>query len=134
MAKLIGEGAKKQGVEVEIKSVEDCIVDDLLKADGVVIGSPTYFSNVSWQIKKLIDESITLYRKDHKLKGKVAGFFTSSGTQKDGEDCIRMLEVAFGYHHEMNMLPGISRAEWGKDEKIAEMCIDYGKALARLLL
>ena len=133
MAELIGEGAGASGVEVELKGVEECEPDDLVEADGVVIGSPTYFSNVAWQVKKLIDESIVLYRKGHQLKDKVCGCFTSSGTHKDAEDCIKMLELAFGVHHKMRVIPGIIRASWDKDEKVSEMCREYGTEIARNL-
>ncbi len=40
---------------MEVKRVEECRLNDLAEADGIVIGSPTYFSNVAWQVKKLID-------------------------------------------------------------------------------
>ena len=99
MAEEISKGAEQLGIDVEVKRAEDCRLDDLVKADGIIIGSPTYFSNVAWQVKRLIDESIVLYR-GRQLRGKVGGCFTSSGTRRDGKDCIRMLELAFGLHHE----------------------------------
>jgi len=61
MAEEIGQGARNFGVSVEIKRVEKCSLNNLAEADGIIIGSPTYFSNVAWQVKKLIDESIGLY-------------------------------------------------------------------------
>ena len=110
MAEKISEGAEQLGVEVEVKRIEECRLNDLVEADGIVIGYPTYFSNVAWQVKRLIDESIALYRKGRQLRDKVGGCFTSSRTRSDGEDCIRMLELAFGLHHKMEMIPGIIRA------------------------
>lgn len=42
---------------------------DILTARVVVIGSPSYFGNVSWQVKKLIDEVYgVLYRMRDKAK------------------------------------------------------------------
>jgi len=131
MAEEIRKGAEKEGVFVEIKRVEDCSLNDLDMADGIVIGSPTYFSNIAWQLKKLIDESIELYRKDHKLKDKVGGCFTSSGTQGDGENCIRMMELAFGLHHRLKMIPGIISMSGEADEVISETCQLYGKDIAK---
>ncbi|RJS68167.1 hypothetical protein CW680_00170 [Candidatus Bathyarchaeota archaeon] len=87
MAEEIGRGARRLGVEVEVKRVEECSLEDLVEADGIVVGSPTYFSNVAWQMKKIIDESVVLYRK-RQLKGKVGGCFTSSGKRRDGENCL----------------------------------------------
>jgi len=134
MAEEIGKGAERLGVNVEVKSVEECGLSDLAEADGIVIGSPTYFSNVSWQVKKLIDESITLYRREHQLRDKVGGCFTSSGTRRDGKDCIRMLELALGFHHKLRIVPGIIRASGDKDEKTNKMCQQYGIRIAKQIL
>ena len=134
MAEEIGEGAERLGVEVEVKRIEECGLNDLVEADGIVIGSPTYFSNVTWQAKKLIDESIALYRKGRQLTDKVGGCFTSSGTRRDGKDCIRMLELAFGLHHKMKMIPGIIRASGDREEGVSKMCQQYGMKVARQIL
>ncbi len=133
MAEEISKGAEQLGIDVEEKRAEDCRLDDLVKADGIIIGSPTYFSNVAWQVKRLIDESIVLYR-GRQLRGKVGGCFTSSGTRRDGKDCIRMLELAFGLHHGMEMLPGIIRTSGDSDEEISKMCREYGMKIAKQIL
>ncbi|MCD6529378.1 flavodoxin family protein [Candidatus Bathyarchaeota archaeon] len=133
MAEEVAKGAESLGVKVELKRVEECRLSDLLEADGIVVGSPTYFSNVAWQIKKLIDESIELYR-GKQLKGKVGGCFTSSGTRRDGKDCIRMLELAFGFHHEMKIVPGIVRASGDDEEETSKTCRRYGMEIAKQIL
>lgn len=130
MAEEIDKGAERIGVNVELKRVEECRLNDLAEADGIVIGSPTYFSNVAWQVKKLIDESITLYRRGQ-LRDKVGGCFTSAGTRRDGKDCIRMLELAFGLHHRPKMIPGIIRASGDSEEEASRMCQQYGADVAR---
>ena len=134
MAEEIGEGAESLGVRVEVKRVEECALNDLAEADGIVIGSPTYFSNVAWQVKKLIDESITLYRRQHQLGGKIGGCFTSAGTRRDGKDCVKMLELAFGFHHQMKIIPGIIRASEDKEEEVSKRCQQYGIEIARQIL
>lgn len=48
------------------------VYDLLLKSDGVIIGTPVYFINVSAQAKALIDRTYALLRSG-KLRGKVAG-------------------------------------------------------------
>lgn len=103
MTEEIAQGAKGLGIAVQVKEIEYCTLNEVAAVDGFVVGSHTYFSNVAWQVKKLIDESIALYRRDRKLRDKVGGCFTSSGTRRDGEDCIRMLELAFGLHHKLNI-------------------------------
>jgi len=134
MAEEIGRGAERLEVKVEVKRVEECTLNDLVEADGIVIGSPTYFSNVAWQVKKLIDESIALYRKAYQLRDKVGGCFTSSGTRRDGKDCIRMLELALGLHHRLKMVPGIIRVSGDRWEEVSDMCQRYGMEIARQIL
>ena len=134
MAEEIGRGAERLGVKVEVKRVEECRLNDLVEADGIVIGSPTYFSNVAWQVKKLIDESIALYRREHQLRDKVGGCFTSSGSRRDGKDCIRMLELALGLHHRLKIVPGIIRASGDSEEEVSQMCQKYGTEIARQIL
>jgi NAD(P)H dehydrogenase (quinone) len=134
MAEEIGKGAERLEVNAQVKSVEECKLSDLVEADGIVMGSPTYFSNVAWQVKKLIDESITLYRKKHQLRGKVGGCFTSAGTRIDGKDCIRMLELTLGFHHNLRIVTGIIRASGDKEEEVSKMCQQYGMKIARQIL
>jgi multimeric flavodoxin WrbA len=44
----------------------------MARADGIIIGSPVYFHNVSAQAKIVMDRTFALL-KDHNLKGKVGG-------------------------------------------------------------
>ena len=51
--------------------------DEILRARLVVIGSPAYFANVSWKIKKLFDEQfhrIYLLEKKRLAKRRIAAF------------------------------------------------------------
>jgi NAD(P)H dehydrogenase (quinone) len=134
MAESIREGAEQFRLKVDLKKIEKCSLKDLLISDGIIIGSPTYFSNVSWQVKKLIDESIILFANNHQLKGKIGGSFTSSATFKDGQSCLKLLELAFGLHHKMKMVPGIIRTSVDKEEKIVEICQQYGSKIAKKIL
>jgi len=134
MAEEIARGADRLGVNVNMKRVEECGPDDLSGIDGLAVGSPTYFSNVAWQAKKLIDDSIVLYNKGHQLEEKVGGCFTSSGSQRDGKDCIRMLELTFGLHHRMKMIPGIVVTDGDRDDKVSRICQEYGMRIAQQML
>jgi len=130
MAKAIAEGMKSSGVEITLSEAGEFDVSSLPNYDGIVLGSPTYFSNVSWQVKKVIDESIVHYG-GGKLKGKVAGIFTSAGTSRDGKDCLKMLELALGLHHKMKVVEGILRVDGESDQEVKKRCLEYGKRLLR---
>ena len=108
-------------------SFEDTVTQPLARA-------PTYFGNVAWQVKKLIDESIELYRKGHALRDKVGGCFTSAGTHRDGKSCIRLLEVTFGFHHRMKIVPGIISTSGDEETQVSKMCQQYGEEIAKQIL
>ena len=130
MAEAIGEATRSSAMNVTVKDVEKFDISLLPNYDGIVVGSPTYFSNMAWQVKKMIDESIVHYR-GGKLKEKVAGIFASAGTEKDGKDCIKMLEIALGYHHGMKAVDGILRVDGEGVKEVEKRCQEYGKMLVK---
>ena len=86
MALAVAKGAEQGGVEITVKKVEQTKTDDLLSADGIIMGSPVYFGQMSAKLKALIDESIKVHKK---LTGKVGAAFTSSGgTASGGETTL----------------------------------------------
>ena len=119
---------KSSTVNVTVEGVKKFDISLLPSYDGIVLGSPTYFSNMSWQVKKVVDESIVHHR-GGKLKGKVAGIFTSAGTRRDGTDCLKMLEIALGYHHGMKVVKGILRVDGESDREAEKSCQEYGRRL-----
>jgi NAD(P)H dehydrogenase (quinone) len=130
MAKAISEAVKSSTINVTVEDAGKFDISSLPNYDGIVLGSPTYFSNVAWQVKKVIDESIVHYS-GGKLKGRVAGIFTSAGTSRDGKDCLKMLEVALGFHHGMKVAQGIIRVDGESDKEVEKKCQEYGKRLAK---
>ena len=134
MAAEIASGAQDAGVYVISKTVSDCTKADLLAADGIAFGSPTHYSNIAWQPKKFLDETVLeFYTQGHSLKGKICCCFTSTGGYDDGKECLRMLELAFGYALKMSMVPGLVLES--KDVILGNVtkCFDLGKRLAQEL-
>jgi NAD(P)H dehydrogenase (quinone) len=77
MAMAVADGARKvSDTKVTVKSVDRAKLEDLLDADGIILGSPTYYGDMSGRLKEFIDTS---YKIHGKLKGKVGGAFTSAG-------------------------------------------------------
>jgi NAD(P)H dehydrogenase (quinone) len=83
MAIKLAETLGRNGVPVDLKKVEETQAADLLAYDCIVIGSPTYYGTMSWEIKKLLDESVKYHGK---LKGKVGGAFSSSANIGGGNE------------------------------------------------
>ncbi len=128
MAKAIAEAMNSSAINVTVEDVGKFDISLLPNYDSIILGSPTYFSNMAWQVKKVIDESIVHYR-GGKLKGKVAGIFASAGTSSNGKDCLKMLEVASGFHHGMKVVEGILRVDGEDDKEVEKRCEEYGKKL-----
>jgi NAD(P)H dehydrogenase (quinone) len=136
MAELIAEGARYvSGVEVEVKSVAEAYVDDLLEADGVVLGSPVYYGGPAAQIKEFIDQSIVHHGK---LAGKVAGAFASSGGPGGGNETTIMDLLKALLIHGMVCQGDFRGDHYGPiavgapDQRSAEECRRWGQALAEL--
>jgi len=83
MAEKINETIKKEGIETDLKSVEKVSAGDLTSYNGIVIGSPTYYGTMAWQVKKLLDESVAFHGQ---LKGKVGAAFSSAANVGGGNE------------------------------------------------
>jgi len=96
MAEIIAEAAGKEGAQVRLKEVADASNDDLIWADGILIGSPVYFGQPASDIKRFIDDSISVRKQ---LENKVGAAFVSSGHRAGGrETTIMALLQSFIVH------------------------------------
>ena len=83
MAELVAEGVKEEGVEVDMKRVEEFDLETLAEYDGIIIGSPTYYGNMAAGIKQFFDESV---RFQGDLEGKVGAAFATSANIGGGNE------------------------------------------------
>lgn len=83
MAVKIAEALRGEGLDVDLKTVEETSADDLLRYDCLLFGSPTYYGSMAWPLKKLIDESVKFHGK---LRGRVGGAFASSANVGGGNE------------------------------------------------
>lgn len=60
--------------------------EKLLEADGVILGSPCYFGNVSGLMKNFMDRTRCLHMVRNSLKGKVGGALTHGGLRHGGQE------------------------------------------------
>lgn len=83
MAEEVAAGAREGGAEVVLKSVEEAKVEEMVEADGIIIGSPSYFGGPAAEVKRFLDESL---RVRGKLEGKVGAAFCSSRHRAGGRE------------------------------------------------
>lgn len=58
----------------------------MLEADGIILGSPCYFANVSALMKNFMDRTRCLHMVKPALKGKVGGAVTHAGLRHGGQE------------------------------------------------
>ena len=131
MAMAISQGMERGGLKVKVKRVEDASLSDLTDTDAIVLGSPTYFANISGNMKGFIDKSIELY--PDKLKDKVGAVFTSSGGQGD-YTALSSLIIAMLFHQMIivgHQSGGIGATSVGEpDDKCIAECQIFGRRIA----
>ncbi|MBW1741003.1 MAG: NAD(P)H-dependent oxidoreductase [Deltaproteobacteria bacterium] len=137
MAEYIKEGLDSLGdVDVDFKKVQDTTMKDLRSADGIIIGSPTYFGVMATEVKHLMDKSIQCYGK---LVGKVGGAFTSSGMIGGGNETTIMSILQGLLIHGM-IVQGVHNGNHygpvsvgAPDKEVRDECVQYGKMIGELV-
>ncbi len=85
MARAVEEGARRvPGVVVVRKKVQDVTKEDLVSADGIILGCPTYFANIPGRMKTILDTWNWKLKVD--FTDKVGGAFATGGGQMGGKE------------------------------------------------
>ena len=136
MAFAIADGAKQvRRVKVDLKKVARASLEDLLEADGIIMGSPTYYGQMSARLKAFIDESVKIHGK---LAGKVGAAFTSSGGTASGAETTLLSIVQAMLVHGMIVEGRADTKHYGAaavgapDKKEVASCKGLGRRVASL--
>ena len=134
MATAVAEVLAKEDLTVVCKKVEDAHLDDLLEADGLIVGSPTYYGTMAAEIKKFLDESV----KHHgKLDGKAGAAFASAANSGQETTVFSILQALL--IHGMVVQGDPKGDHYGvtsigqPDEQVLERCQRFGKRFATLV-
>jgi NAD(P)H dehydrogenase (quinone) len=125
MALAMAEGAKEvNGAKVELRKAQETLpadvlaktgidvaqkafahvpvvtLEDLEKADAIIIGTPTRFGNMCSQMRAFFDSTGALWMRGA-LIGKVGSVFTSSATQHGGQETTILSTHNTLLHHGM---------------------------------
>lgn len=119
---------KEMGAAEILKSFEHLPVataDDMVWADCIILGCPTYFGKVSSQMAFFMDSTSTLYG-THSLKNKIGGAFTSTGCQNGGgEETLRAIQTYFLHQSMIPVGIDISDKNLERNDKVLGTCC-YG--------
>lgn len=136
MTEFIQKGVNEENIESVIKKVEKLNADKLLEYDGIIIGSPTYYGTMSFEIKKLLDESVSLHGQ---LDGKVGAAFTSSNNLGGGNETTILSILEAMLIHGMIIQGNPQGDHYGAvaikapDPRAEKQCKDLGSRTARLV-
>jgi multimeric flavodoxin WrbA len=130
---------KDQRCAVDKDVVNDCIAK-MLEADGIILGSPTYFSDVSAEMKALIDRSgFVAKANDQMLRRKVGaavvavrrgGSIHAFDTMNHFFTISQMIVVGSSY---WNMGMGLAKGDVESDAEGMQTMDDLGQNMAWLL-
>lgn len=82
VANLIAEGVKRvEGIDVKLMKIDGVDKEFIESSDGIIFGTPTYYANMSWELKKWIDESSSF-----NLEGKLGAAFSTANSIAGGAD------------------------------------------------
>lgn len=136
MAQAIAEGAKQvKGANVEAKKTAEATNEDLLTADAIIMGSPTYYGLMSGKLKTFIDESVKIHGK---LEGKIGAAFTNSGDNATGAETTLLSILQAMLVHGMIVQGRSDNKHYGAaavgapTSEATESCQRLGKRVAEL--
>lgn len=82
------------------------IMAALKDADGIILGSPNYFANVSARMKNFMDRTRCLHMVENQLKGKVGGIVATTGLSNcGGEEAVAAMQRWFQIHEMLLVQP-----------------------------
>ncbi|RPI72784.1 MAG: flavodoxin, partial [Desulfobacteraceae bacterium] len=95
MALAVADGARSiEGAEVILKKAGEAVLEDLLAADGLAVGTPENFGYMSGMLKDFFDR--TFYGAEGKVSRKPFVVFISAGN--DGSGALKAIErIALGF-------------------------------------
>jgi NAD(P)H dehydrogenase (quinone) len=138
MAFAVADGAKQVGgVDVVVKKVDETDIEDLLTANGIITGSPTYYGQMSAKLKALIDKSVKIHGE---LEGKIGAAFTSSGGTASGAETTLLSILEAMLVHGMIIQGNPRNKHYGAasvgspGDKELKFCRELGERTARLVM
>ncbi|MEA5020393.1 MAG: flavodoxin family protein [Gordonibacter sp.] len=82
------------------------LVKKMRAADGIILGSPDYFANVTARMKTFIDRTRPLHMTANALKGKVGGMVSTAGLNNCGaEEALGVMDRFFATHEMLIVHP-----------------------------
>lgn len=88
LAEAIAEGVQQtDGVEAVLRHTRDVSREDFVNSAGIIVGSPVYFGTMAAELKKVLDDYVSVRRQ---MENKIGAAFTTSGDPTGGKETTMM--------------------------------------------
>jgi len=127
MVSAVVEGIEKaaEAIDCRVKSALEAGIDDLLWAQGLLIGTPEHFGYMSGAVKDFMDR--TFYPAEGRVEALPYALFVSAGN--DGSGAVNAIErIALGYKWKRVAEPLIVRGDLKPED--LERCRELGQTFA----
>jgi NAD(P)H dehydrogenase (quinone) len=114
LAQAVAQGARQaSGVTVTLKRVDEVTQEDLQQADGIILGSATYYANIPGTMKAVIDTWSWKMKVD--FTDKVGGAFATGGGQTGGKEHVVISLLLFMLSNRMVVAGPLYQDAEGED-------------------
>jgi len=135
MAEFIRNGVRMEGMDADLKTTIETDAKELVNYDAVIIGSPTYYGSMAAEVKKLLDDSVSLHGR---LEGKIGAAFSSSANIGGGNETTITDILKAMLIHGM-IIQGTSQGDHygpvsigAPDARVEKQCTALGQRTVRL--
>lgn len=93
LAQAVRDGAGRvEGVEVSLRKVGEVGAEEILKADGILVGTPVQWAGLSAECKRFLDRvgQVLMEAKALEREGRTAGAFVTGGAPASGKELARL--------------------------------------------
>ena len=136
MANLISDALKASKHDVILNNIKDASVDHLQSADGIIIGSPTYYGSMAGEIKSFLDKSVKLHGK---LDGKIGAAFSTAANIAGGNETTILDIINAMLIHGFIIQGDPSGSHYGPvsigapDDRVRKECKRFAERFSRLV-
>ena len=116
MAAAVRDGAASvTGIEVVLRPVDEATAEDIVKADGIVLGTPVHWGSLSTDAKRFLDRMGEALEKGGKTlgEGRTAGVFCTAGAASNGQEMARLASIAAFLHMRFVVIGGVNDGDFG---------------------
>ena len=115
MAQAVRKGAASvEGVQVTLRKTADVKDQEILQADGIVVGTPVQWSNLSAETKRFLDRvGAVLWAAKTNGDGRTAGAFCTGGGVAMGKDIARLSILSAFLTMRFTVIGGVDDSGFG---------------------